>query len=100
MTESSRLSVSRPRASCQREAPRAARTLTSRPRAVARASIRLATFTHAMSSTNATAPSKRNIQPRALPTIDSCSGVTPTHRSRNHFGYCALSAPVMRDMSA
>ena len=93
--ERTRLSASSPRASCQRVAPSAARTLTSRAFPVARASIRLATFTQAISSTNATAPSSSNIHARDLPTTDSCIGITPTQRSRNQRGYCALSAAVI-----
>ena len=64
--DKTRLSTSSPRASCQREAPSAARMLTSRPRALARASIRLATLTQAMSSTNPTAPSSISIHDLTL----------------------------------
>jgi hypothetical protein len=73
---SSRLSTSRPRAIRHRLAPSAARVWISRPRALARASIRLATFTHAISRTAATAPSSRSIHARTLPTVASCSDRT------------------------
>ena len=58
-------------------APSASRTLISRCRLMARSSSRLATLTHAISSTNATAPSNSSSVGRRLPTIDSSSGLTP-----------------------
>ena len=51
-------------------APSASRTLISRCRLMARSSSRLATFTHAMSSTKATAPSRISSVGRRLPTTD------------------------------
>ena len=52
-----RLSDSICRTSRRREAPIASRTAISRSRAVARASMRLARFAHAISRTSAVAPS-------------------------------------------
>lgn len=61
---SSTLSVSSWRTMRPRPAPIAVRTAISRLRSAARASIRFATFAHAMSSTKATAPSRRTISRR------------------------------------
>jgi len=57
---STMLSVSIWRINRRRPAPTAARTTSSRPRADARASSRLATFAHAINSTNATAARSTN----------------------------------------
>ena len=101
IAESIRLSIRRPRASCQRVPPSAARTASSRSREVARASIRFATFTHAISSTSATAASNSIIQDRTAPTIASRSGTTPIEpASLNQAGYCAASPSVIRWMRA
>ena len=99
-TDSTRLSASKLRRMRHLDAPSAARTAASRERAVARASIRLATFTQAMSRTNATAPSSINIHDFTGPTIESCSDITETRRSRNQFGYCCVSRAVTASMSA
>ena len=72
-------------------APRASRTLISRCRLMARSSSRLATLTQAISSTKATAPSNSSSVGRRLPTIDSCSGLTPMPRSLFSSGNCAAS---------
>ena len=56
------------------DAPSAARTATSRWRAVARASSRFATFTPAISSTSATAALSTSSAWRTLPTTCSWSG--------------------------
>ncbi len=62
------------RTSRARPAPSAARTATSRIRDCARASWRLATFTHAISSTKPTAPSSTNSVCLTFCTIRWCSG--------------------------
>ncbi len=54
-----------------RPAPSAMRTATSRARAAARESSRLATFAHAMRSTNATAASSTTSGRRTSETIHS-----------------------------
>ena len=53
---STTLSASNCRTICRRVAPSATRMAISRDRVLARATIRFATFAHAMSSTNPTAP--------------------------------------------
>ena len=73
---STALSVSICRIRRSRPAPTAARTTSSRPRAAARASSRLATLAQAISSTNATAASSTNSVCRVSPTTTSCSGTT------------------------
>ena len=64
----SRLSVRSCRTSRPRPAPIAARSAISRSRTDARASSRFATFVHAISSTQATAPSSTRIAGRIRPT--------------------------------
>ena len=72
---STRLSASNWRTICQRVAPSAARTAISRDRAVARASIRFATFAQAMSRTSPTAPIRTSSVVRTGATSCSRSGV-------------------------
>ena len=69
--ESTRLSASSWRTIRHRLAPSAARTASSRARPVPRASRRLATLAHAMSSTHATAPSQVNSRRRTSATSQS-----------------------------
>ena len=69
MSASRTLSTSSCRTIRQRVAPSDTRTLISRDRPVARASSRLATFEHAISSTNATAP----ISDRKMIRIGPCA---------------------------
>ena len=63
---------------CARVAPRAARTANSRRRRFPRASRRLATFAHAISSTQPTAPNATSSGRLMSPTTASCSGTTVT----------------------
>ena len=72
----SALSVSNCRISRQRPAPRAARTAISSCLPDARARSRLATFAHAISSTNPTAPAKITSDARMLATKSSFRGRT------------------------
>ena len=65
--ERARLHEELPASDCPRLAPMAERTTISRPRASARARNSPATFTHAMSSTNPTAPSSTNSGVLTLP---------------------------------
>ena len=74
-TASKTLSVRSWRATRHLPAPSAARIAISRSRAVVRASIRLATFAHAISKTNPTVPSSTSSAGRVLPTMRSYSGV-------------------------
>ena len=74
MAASSTLSVRNWRTSRPRLAPIAARTATSRSRTVARASSRLATFVHVMTSRNAAAPNSANSAGRKKPTTSVASG--------------------------
>ena len=70
------LSVSSCRTMRHRAAPSAVRIASSRRRATLRASSRLATFAHAMSRTNATAPCRTSNVRRLLSTMISWSGQT------------------------
>ena len=70
----SRLSTKSWRTSRRRPDPSAARIANSWTRPVARTSTRLATLTHATSSTSATAISSRCSGPREVATRSSCSG--------------------------
>jgi len=74
------LSVSIWRIMRPRPAPRAARTAISFCRDAPRASIRLATFAHAISSTQPTAASRISKAGRAGPATRSFSGTTSTPR--------------------
>ena len=60
----------------QRLAPSAARIPISRPRTVARTSMRLATLAHAISMTSVTAPSSISIQDHTCAVSASCHGIT------------------------
>ena len=93
------LSVSIWRISRARVAPTAARMAISRSRTVARASSRLATFTHAISSTKPTAPARISRVGRALPTRSSCSGLSWMRQFLSS-GYCASRLPAMTFISA
>src|SRR5260370_43723 len=65
-----------------RAAPSALRMASSRSLTDACASSKFATFAHATSSRNPTAPSRTNSAGRALPVIESCSGTTVPSLSR------------------
>ncbi len=93
------LSVSNCRTSRERPAPRAVRTAISLSRAAARASNRFATFTHAISSTKPTAPSRSQNALRISPTIASCraTAVMPTPSLLS--GYCVASWRPMVSIS-
>ena len=71
---STRLSATSWRTMRQRLPPMAARTASSRSRAEARTSSRLATFAHAISSTNTTAPISATSCGRTSATRSSCIG--------------------------
>ena len=86
ITESATLSVSSWRMIRPRPAPMAARSATSRLRAVARTSSRLATLAQAISRTNATAALRMSSVGRALLTNTCCSGST--------LKLCSPAAPV------
>ena len=90
--DSETASTSRPRTIAPREAPSAARTAISGRLTVARASMRFATFAHAMSSTSPTAPSSISIQVRTAPTRCSWSVTTRTRIPLLQSGYSASSA--------
>ena len=83
------LSVSTCRTILPFPAPRASRTAISRPRVEARASSRFAMLAHAISITNATAPSSRSRPGLMSPTTSECSVATVKRTSRFHSGYCA-----------
>ena len=72
-------SISNWRVSRKRDAPSATRTAISRSRTAARASIRFATFAHAISKTNPTAPRSRTIIRRNGPVTCVASGWRPRH---------------------
>ena len=79
------------RTSRHRLAPSAARMPTSRSRALALASSRLATFAQAISRTIPTAPSSINIHVRVRePTMWSMSGRTPTRSSLFQAGFASF----------
>ena len=73
---SSMLSVRSCRTILPRPAPSAARTANSRLRPIERARRRLATFTHAIKSTNPTAASNTSSSRRTSPTSCSLSGMS------------------------
>jgi hypothetical protein len=85
------LSVSSARTTRPREAPSASRTLISRLRVAARASIRLATLAHAISSTNATAIDMIVIISRMPRRHSSANPDTLAVQPFNSFGYCFCS---------
>ncbi len=89
---STTLSVSICRISRTRPAPTAARTTSSRPRAVARASSRFATLAHAINSTNPTAASNTKSVWRVSPTTMSCTGTTAIPLSPLRDGILPLEA--------
>ena len=81
MSDSTTLSVSSWRMIRRRPAPSAARTASSRVRALARASSRLATLAQQISSTNPTTPRNSiDVSLRSLPIIESCIGSSRTPR--------------------
>ena len=94
------LSVNSCLTSRPRPAPRAARIATSCWREPARASSRLATLTHAMSNTNATAPRRTSNAVRTLPTIASCSGATVAPSQFLSSRYSSASRRVIPAISA
>ena len=96
---STTLSVSICRIRRRRPAPTAARTTSSRPRAAARASSRLATLAQAISNTNATAASSTNNVCRVSPTTTSCSGTAAMPLSALLSGYCCARRDAMADIS-
>ena len=79
---SSRFSVMSCHRTCAREAPSAVRIAISRTREVPRASSRLATFAHAISRTNATAPKRTRRIGRISPAISSWIGTRRTAPAR------------------
>ena len=80
-SDSTRLSVSSWRTIRRRPAPSADRTASSRSRAVARASSRLATFAQQISSTKPTTPRNSiEVSLRSLPIMVSCIGSSATPR--------------------
>jgi hypothetical protein len=91
ITESTTLSVSSWRTSRPLPAPNATRTATSRSRAAARASSRLATFAQAMSSTSPTAPLKTRSAGRTSPTRSSFIATTSDCSVAFVSGYCSAS---------
>ena len=97
---STKLSVNSWRTMRPRAAPSATRIASSRSRAVARASNRLARFTDAMSSTNPTAPSSTSKLARTFPTIDCCSGAADAAATSLFSGYCSASPRAMALSSA
>ena len=93
---SSRLSISNCRMICARPAPIAMRTDISCDRTAARASSRLATFAHAISSTTATTPISTGSVDRPRPPTDrSRYGTTIGATSRFVSGYCCPSAAAI-----
>ena len=81
IADSTTLSVTSWRTILRRPAPSAARTASSRVRAVARASRRLATLAQQMSSTKPTTPRNSiDVTLRSLPIIVSCIGSSRTLR--------------------
>ena len=80
MTASSNPSVTSCRINRARPPPNAARTASSRSRAVARASSRFATLTHAMRSTRSVAPNSIQRSGALAPTTSALSGVTVASR--------------------
>jgi hypothetical protein len=76
---------------CRLLAPSAARTAISRDRTNERASIRFATFAHAMRSTNETAPIIMYSVERTLPMRLSCNGTITKVRLLFVFGYVDAS---------
>ena len=73
-----------------REAPSDERTAISRRRDTPRASSRLATFTHAMSSTRPTAPNSNSSAGRTFPVICPCSGTTRALQPVSNAGNLAV----------
>ncbi len=98
--ESARLSVRSWRISRRRPAPSAARSDISRLRETARASWRLATFAHAMSSTTPTNPSRISSDARTGPTVTSRSSRVSGASWALVSGYCAAMSRSMRSRSA
>ena len=97
---SSTLSVSSCRATRPRVAPSAVRIASSRRRALARASSRLATLAHAMRSTNPTAPSSTRSGVRTSPVRFSRSETALMPRSLSSVGYSRARAAAMPSSSA
>ena len=85
------LSVSSCRTRRNRPPPSALRTAISLSRVAARARRRFATFVHAISSTNPTAPSRTRIARRMSPTMASCSGIAVNSSPSLSFGYWSAS---------
>ncbi len=85
------LSVRHWRINRPRPAPSATRIASSRSRETARASSKLATFTHAINSTRLTAPSSNHRVDRTFPT-SGCSGSTTKVRLLFVPGYCSAKS--------
>ena len=83
---STRFSTTSCRSTRPRPAPMAARTATSLRRADARASCRLAMFTHAIVRTTSTQPNRINNERRACPMSTSVNGVTRSRGADASFG--------------
>ncbi len=96
---SSRLSVSSWRMSRRRPAPSAARSAISLRRPAARVIWRFATLTHAMRSTDPTAPSRTRSAGLISPANCSRSGTTLTPHPLSTSGYCASSRAAMVSIS-
>ena len=91
----SKLSVSSCRITRRRSAPNASRNAISRARALPRASDKLATFAHAISKRNATAPKSSRITGRMFPEICSCNGTRTASASQGSVAAsCLPSATV------
>ena len=97
MSDKSVLSVNSWRARRARLAPIVRRIAISRRRPEERARRRLAMFTHAISSTNPTAPKRMNNSVRCGPTKSSLTGTSRTahvEAAGYSMGYCRLSCDM------
>ena len=93
-------SVTSCRASRPRPAPSAVRTASSRDLAVARTSIRFATFTQAIRNTSETAPSRTESAVRTPDTRLSARGMSRTPHPAFSLGYCRERASAIVASSA
>ena len=100
MLASSMPSVMNCRTSRRGDAPSAPRTAISRLRVSDRTSSRLATFTLAISSSNAAPHNSTSSIGRMSPTITSVSGIRNAAWSRFESGYCFSSCLAIASMSS
>ena len=100
VNESTTLSVNNCRTTRMRLAPSAARMAISLCRDIARASSRLATFAHAIKSTQPTAPNRINKAGRMSPTSASSVGSTPVLLCKFLSGYCCSRRALIEAISA